>query len=180
MLETALRQRNRARIAPPKSAGVNNCADRIANCKEKFRQVERVRIASRRPPRNKMRHSELSVSQRRRISQSRRTCLSERRHCQYGVACSARPQRPRVASLPLHSFNSRLIASLSFAFQPRSGRDPIARVGARRRPGFEGATEPGRGLKGRDSSRVAEGARLAERNYLAPSQIRPYGGIGAL
>jgi hypothetical protein len=37
-------------------------------------------------------------------------------------------------------------------FQPQSGRDPTARVGARRRPGFAGVTNSARGLKGRDSS----------------------------
>jgi len=65
--------------------------------------------------------------------------------------------------------------------QPQGGRDPTARVGAKRRPGFAAATNSGRGLKNRDSFRVR--VRLVERraapNSLALSQIRPYGGIGA-
>jgi len=47
---------------------------------------------------------------------------------------------------------SARLGKRSLLFQPQGGRDPIAWVGAKRRPGFEGVTNSARGLKGRDSS----------------------------
>jgi hypothetical protein len=42
----------------------------------------------------------------------------------------------------------------SGAYLVPRGRNPISRVGAKRRPGFEAATNSAEGLKGRESSRM--------------------------